>query len=182
MRPWTRLQDWGALLAGLYAALSPIWVSTTGEHDAFWALIVLGALVAVGGRDGQPADPGHQHHCQHRRDAQSAAALGGLPGSCRLLSPPLGLPRVHGRTAVAGETRRVTKRVSNMTGGPPASMPGRLKDRPAGTVRHCRQPPFRLAAGRRPEMGVSCDAAGLRWRNPRDRNAAADRPSSRHRR
>jgi uncharacterized membrane protein HdeD (DUF308 family) len=47
MRPWTRLQDWGALLAGLYAALSPIWVSTTGERDAFWALIVLGAALAV---------------------------------------------------------------------------------------------------------------------------------------
>jgi uncharacterized membrane protein HdeD (DUF308 family) len=47
MRPWTRLQDWGILLAGLYAALSPIWVSTTGERDAFWALIVLGALMAV---------------------------------------------------------------------------------------------------------------------------------------
>lgn len=47
MRPWTRLQDWGTLLAGLYAALSPIWVSTTGERDAFWALIVLGALLAV---------------------------------------------------------------------------------------------------------------------------------------
>src|SRR5215208_6095472 len=47
MRPWTRLQDWGTLLAGLYAALLPIWVSTTGEHDAFWALIALGALLAV---------------------------------------------------------------------------------------------------------------------------------------
>ena len=47
MRPWTRLQDWAALIAGLFAALSPIWVSTTGEHDAFWALMVLGALVAV---------------------------------------------------------------------------------------------------------------------------------------
>ena len=47
MRPWTRLQDWGALLAGLYAALSPIWVNTSGEHDAFWALIVLGAVLAV---------------------------------------------------------------------------------------------------------------------------------------
>jgi hypothetical protein len=47
MRPWTRLQDWGTLLAGLYAALSPIWVSTTGERDAFWALIVLGVLLAV---------------------------------------------------------------------------------------------------------------------------------------
>ena len=47
MRPWTRLQDWGILLAGLYAALSPIWVSTTGERGALWALIVLGALVAI---------------------------------------------------------------------------------------------------------------------------------------
>ena len=35
------------LLAGLYAALSPIWVSTTGERDAFWALIALGGLLAV---------------------------------------------------------------------------------------------------------------------------------------
>jgi hypothetical protein len=47
MRPWTRQQDWGTLLAGLYAALSPIWVSTTGERGAFWALIVMGALLAV---------------------------------------------------------------------------------------------------------------------------------------
>ena len=47
MRPWTRLQDWGTLLAGLYAGLSPIWVSTTGERDAFLALIVPGALLAV---------------------------------------------------------------------------------------------------------------------------------------
>jgi len=47
MRPWTRLQDWGTLVAGLYAALSPIWVNTTGERDARWALIALGALLAV---------------------------------------------------------------------------------------------------------------------------------------
>jgi uncharacterized membrane protein HdeD (DUF308 family) len=47
MRPWTRFQDWGTLLAGAYAALSPIWVSTTGERDGFWALVVLGALLAV---------------------------------------------------------------------------------------------------------------------------------------
>src|SRR5262245_32336015 len=47
MRPWTRFKDWGTLIAGLYAALSPIWVNTTGERDAFWALIVLGALLAV---------------------------------------------------------------------------------------------------------------------------------------
>jgi hypothetical protein len=47
MRPWTRLQDWGVLVAGLYAALSTIWVSTTGERDAFWAMIALGVLLAV---------------------------------------------------------------------------------------------------------------------------------------
>jgi uncharacterized membrane protein HdeD (DUF308 family) len=47
MKPWTRLQDYGALIAGLYAALSPIWVSTTGDRGAFWALIVLGALLAI---------------------------------------------------------------------------------------------------------------------------------------
>jgi uncharacterized membrane protein HdeD (DUF308 family) len=47
MRPWTRLQDWATLLAGLYAALSPIWVGTTDERGALWALIVLGALLAV---------------------------------------------------------------------------------------------------------------------------------------
>jgi hypothetical protein len=47
MRPWTRIQDWGTLLVGLFAALSPIWVSTTGERDAFWALIGLGALLAL---------------------------------------------------------------------------------------------------------------------------------------
>jgi hypothetical protein len=47
MRPWTRLQDFGALIAGLYGALSPIWVSTTGERGAYWALIALGVLLAV---------------------------------------------------------------------------------------------------------------------------------------
>jgi uncharacterized membrane protein HdeD (DUF308 family) len=47
MRPWTRLQDWGTLIAGLYAALSPIWVSTSGEREARWVLIVLGALLVL---------------------------------------------------------------------------------------------------------------------------------------
>ena len=47
MRPWTRLQDYVPLAAGVYAALSPIWVNTTGERGALWALIVLGALVAI---------------------------------------------------------------------------------------------------------------------------------------
>jgi hypothetical protein len=47
MRAGTRLQDFGTLIAGLYAALSPIWVSTTDERGAFWALIVLGVLLAA---------------------------------------------------------------------------------------------------------------------------------------
>jgi uncharacterized membrane protein HdeD (DUF308 family) len=47
MRPWTRPQDFATLIAGAYAALSPIWVNTTGERDAFWALIALGALLAA---------------------------------------------------------------------------------------------------------------------------------------
>ncbi len=47
MKPWTRLQDFGTLIAGTYAALSPIWVSTTGESGALWSLIALGALLAV---------------------------------------------------------------------------------------------------------------------------------------
>lgn len=44
---WTRLQDFATLIAGLYAALSPIWVATTDERGAFWALIALGVLLAV---------------------------------------------------------------------------------------------------------------------------------------
>jgi uncharacterized membrane protein HdeD (DUF308 family) len=48
MRPWTRLQDWGTLIAGLAAAVSPIfWVSTTGDRDGVWALIILGVLLAI---------------------------------------------------------------------------------------------------------------------------------------
>ena len=47
MKPWTRLPDYGTLIAGTYAALSPIWTSTTGESGALWSLIVLGALLAV---------------------------------------------------------------------------------------------------------------------------------------
>jgi SPW repeat len=47
MRPWTHLQDWGTLIAGLSVTLSLIWVSTTGERNALWALIVLGVLLAV---------------------------------------------------------------------------------------------------------------------------------------
>jgi hypothetical protein len=47
MKAWTRWQDWVALVAGLYAALSPIWVSTTHEGGAVASLVVLGALLAL---------------------------------------------------------------------------------------------------------------------------------------
>ena len=47
MKPWTRAQDFGTLIVGTYAALSPIWTSTTGESGALWTLIVLGVLLAV---------------------------------------------------------------------------------------------------------------------------------------
>ncbi|GAA2806687.1 SPW repeat protein [Kribbella solani] len=42
---WTRPQDWLSLLAGLYLALSPLWVTvdTTGT----WAMSVIGGVVAV---------------------------------------------------------------------------------------------------------------------------------------
>jgi SPW repeat-containing protein len=47
MKAWTRWQDWVALVAGLYAALSPIWVDTTHEGGAVATLIVLGALLVL---------------------------------------------------------------------------------------------------------------------------------------
>ena len=42
---WTRPQDWLSLLAGLYLALSPLWVTidTTGT----WAMSVIGGVIAV---------------------------------------------------------------------------------------------------------------------------------------
>lgn len=45
MRTWTRWQDWIAVIAGLYAALSPLW--TTGTGAATGSLIVLGALIVI---------------------------------------------------------------------------------------------------------------------------------------
>jgi hypothetical protein len=47
MKAWTRWQDWVAVVAGLYAVLSPIWVSTTHEGGAVASLIVLGALLVL---------------------------------------------------------------------------------------------------------------------------------------
>ncbi|MBF8187771.1 SPW repeat protein [Nonomuraea sp. K274] len=45
MKAWSRWQDWVTLVAGLYAALSPIWV--VGASGATPALIVLGALIVI---------------------------------------------------------------------------------------------------------------------------------------
>jgi uncharacterized membrane protein HdeD (DUF308 family) len=50
MRPWTRLQDWVTLLAGVYTATSPIALSTigiTGDGKIVAAMITLGALLAI---------------------------------------------------------------------------------------------------------------------------------------
>lgn len=50
MRPWTRLQDWVTLLAGVYTATSPIVLSTigmTGDGKVVAAMITLGALVVI---------------------------------------------------------------------------------------------------------------------------------------
>lgn len=43
----SRLQDYVAVVLGVYALLSPIWVDTNGT--ARWSLIVLGVLVALSG-------------------------------------------------------------------------------------------------------------------------------------
>ncbi len=47
MRTWTRWQDWGAVIVGAYALLSPLWVTTVTE--ATWTMVVLGALTALAG-------------------------------------------------------------------------------------------------------------------------------------
>src|SRR5690606_36413476 len=45
MRKWTRWQDWVALVAGVYAILSPIWTDT--DTAATWTMIVLGVLLTA---------------------------------------------------------------------------------------------------------------------------------------
>jgi hypothetical protein len=65
--------------------------------------------VAVGGRDGQRADPGHQHHGQHGHDAEAAATLaaatGRLPRPCRLPAPS-SLLGVHGQDGLTRGSSR----------------------------------------------------------------------------
>lgn len=43
----SRLQDYVAVVLGVFAALSPLWLTT--DDAATWSLIVLGALVALCG-------------------------------------------------------------------------------------------------------------------------------------
>jgi VIT1/CCC1 family predicted Fe2+/Mn2+ transporter len=45
MKKWVRWQDWVALVAGVYAALSPIWTTTVDK--ATTTLIVLGVVTAL---------------------------------------------------------------------------------------------------------------------------------------
>ncbi|MDN5895221.1 MAG: SPW repeat protein [Nocardioides sp.] len=45
MKKWTRWQDWAALIAGVYALLSPIWTNT--DTKATWTMVVLGAAIGV---------------------------------------------------------------------------------------------------------------------------------------
>ena len=45
MQKWTRWQVWVALVAGAYAALSPIWTET--ESTATWTMVVLGVVTAA---------------------------------------------------------------------------------------------------------------------------------------
>ncbi|WP_438387544.1 SPW repeat protein [Actinopolyspora saharensis] len=46
-RPWTRWQDWGAVVLGVYLILATLW-TTTGPA-ALTAMIVLGALLGISG-------------------------------------------------------------------------------------------------------------------------------------
>ena len=45
MKRWTRWQDWVALVAGVYAFLSPIWTATAAV--ATGTLILLGIVIAL---------------------------------------------------------------------------------------------------------------------------------------
>lgn len=47
MKKWTKWQNWVAVAAGLYAALSPIWTRTDAKTTT--TLIVLGVLTIIAG-------------------------------------------------------------------------------------------------------------------------------------
>jgi len=45
MQRWTRWQDWVALVAGVYAALAPIWTET--DTRTTWTMVGLGVVTAL---------------------------------------------------------------------------------------------------------------------------------------
>lgn len=47
VRPWSRWQDWAAVVLGAYLVLSTLWTTTTG--GAASAMLVLGVLLLVSG-------------------------------------------------------------------------------------------------------------------------------------
>ena len=47
MNKWTRWQDWVAVAAGAYAALSTIWITPAGASVAF--MVTLGILLVIAG-------------------------------------------------------------------------------------------------------------------------------------
>ena len=47
MRKWTHPQGLAALVAGIYAALCPIWTTTPIENKAQYTMITLGVITAV---------------------------------------------------------------------------------------------------------------------------------------
>ena len=47
MSKWTHPQGLAALIAGIYAALCPIWTTTPIEHKATYTMITLGVITAV---------------------------------------------------------------------------------------------------------------------------------------
>lgn len=47
VRPWSRWQDWAAVVLGVYLGLATLWTSTTGGSAS--ALVVLGVLLLISG-------------------------------------------------------------------------------------------------------------------------------------
>ena len=47
MRKWTHPQGLAALVAGIYAALSPIWTTTPTDNKAQYTMIALGVVTAA---------------------------------------------------------------------------------------------------------------------------------------
>jgi len=46
-KQWRRWQDWGAVVLGVVAALSVLWLDTS--DNALWSLLVFGVLLLAGG-------------------------------------------------------------------------------------------------------------------------------------